>query len=857
MHIKCDRGGSPLCLDWREVCNGRIDCLDGGADEAECFELEVNECNEDKYRCHNGECIPKEFWENGDIFGDCLDNSDIYYEHNCNNVYWISRLECQEHLCRPNEGQFSCGDGQCVEDFQACRNGRHILLAESMSAQGNLSQTCWMAMVCLTKIIDHVVGMSCKQYFESSYSSAHLYSCESFTQFPIISILQGHVRFLYRPKNILNKNFKLALIPDYVCYDNQLCKFLKPTFRNGNDTCRHNYEMGLDPNITYHNWKSMVDSIKPYFRGCLTRNNAENDSQHLSLYHCKNSSKSISKHRIIDGISDCHLNDDEQEFELSCLINNASRFKCSNEIMCRSPLISRDICPFENKHNLDDLAFQEICDRNEQLLPIIIDGRNHTDETDCEHWQCNNIYTRCDKFWNCPDGTDEENCTRSICPSHSLSCVSPFNYTLTCLSADQVSDGIIDCLGAADELQYCRTQSHAFGIYHGFRCFNDTTCVGSSYLCDSRRHCRHNDDEAFCGDRRHICHPSIVHNRTNLENALCDIGDLKEQVIFSFETLPLYPSTENRMINNITEWPIEQRHIIQDIKTKFDDPSWAWYCNHGLYARFRVNEHNDTYRCFCPPYYYGDRCQYQNQRVSLTLRLTSFDQHSIYTIVIFLISDDGDQQELNSYDQVTYIPGRSCQAFFYFYLLYSMRPKNNSKNYSIHVDAFSKTSLTYLASWHLKIPFLFLPVNRLVAKFAIPIHQTYSHHHCPFSCHNGECMKYINNDKYFCRCHIGWSGARCNIPIDCSDCSSDSVCIGSFRNRSICVCPLNKFGLRCLLTYSCPANFCKNGGQCIVVDTRMADDSYTCICSEQFTGETCNDSKSIILISFHNPCNHF
>ncbi|CAF3808132.1 unnamed protein product [Rotaria sp. Silwood1] len=132
-----------------------------------------------------------------------------------------------------------------------------------MSAQGNLSQNCWTAMVCLNKIFDHAVRMSCEQYFESSHSNAHLYNCESFTQFPIIPILQGHVRFLYRPKNILNKDFKLALISDYVCYDEQLCKFLKPTFRNGNDTCRHNHEMGLDPNITYHNWKSMIDSIKP------------------------------------------------------------------------------------------------------------------------------------------------------------------------------------------------------------------------------------------------------------------------------------------------------------------------------------------------------------------------------------------------------------------------------------------------------------------------------------------------------------------------------------------------------------------------------------------------------------------
>lgn len=27
IHIKCNRGLLPMCLDWREVCDGRIDCL--------------------------------------------------------------------------------------------------------------------------------------------------------------------------------------------------------------------------------------------------------------------------------------------------------------------------------------------------------------------------------------------------------------------------------------------------------------------------------------------------------------------------------------------------------------------------------------------------------------------------------------------------------------------------------------------------------------------------------------------------------------------------------------------------------------------------------------------------------------
>lgn len=56
VHVKCDQGGPSICLDWREVCNGRIDCLDGGLDELHCFELEVNECGENEFRCLNG-CV--------------------------------------------------------------------------------------------------------------------------------------------------------------------------------------------------------------------------------------------------------------------------------------------------------------------------------------------------------------------------------------------------------------------------------------------------------------------------------------------------------------------------------------------------------------------------------------------------------------------------------------------------------------------------------------------------------------------------------------------------------------------------------------------------------------------------------
>jgi hypothetical protein len=54
---------SPLstCLDWRELCDGKKDCLNGRIDEQNCFELELNERNNDGYLCRNGRCIPAIF----------------------------------------------------------------------------------------------------------------------------------------------------------------------------------------------------------------------------------------------------------------------------------------------------------------------------------------------------------------------------------------------------------------------------------------------------------------------------------------------------------------------------------------------------------------------------------------------------------------------------------------------------------------------------------------------------------------------------------------------------------------------------------------------------------------------------
>ncbi|CAF1118458.1 unnamed protein product [Adineta steineri] len=339
--LECDRGGPLVCLDWREICNGRIDCLNDGNDEIGCFSLEINECNENEYRCHNGLCIPKIFLEMKFVEAQCFDGSDIVVEndHSLSSYCRSHLFECREYVCRPDEGQFTCSNGQCVKDFGQCENNRHLALTQSISIQGNLFYPCWIVMICLSKITNKIENVTCDQLMQSSEIIEEFKNCTFPLQFPVTPVLFGHVRFLYDLKQIDNINTTLALKPDYVCYDEQLCDFLTPTFPYKNLSCQYGNETSFDSNVELTTWKSVINSVKPYFIGCITQRYQNISSHYSSLYHCKNSSKYISKYRILDGTPDCFLKDDERAFELSCLLNQTLRFQCPNEKQCHSPII--------------------------------------------------------------------------------------------------------------------------------------------------------------------------------------------------------------------------------------------------------------------------------------------------------------------------------------------------------------------------------------------------------------------------------------------------------------------------------------------------------------------------------------
>ncbi|CAF1399962.1 unnamed protein product [Adineta steineri] len=162
------------------------------------------------------------------------------------------------------------------------------------------------------------------------------------------------------------------------------------------------------------------------------------------------------------------------------------------------------------------------------------------------------------------------------------------------------------------------------------------------------------------------------------------------------------------------------------------------------------------------------------------------------------------------------------------------------------INIYNKTDLTYWGSWHLSIPFQFLPVNRIATQLFISSNEQPTI--CPLCCGiHGKCIAYINkNSSYFCKCNQGYSGIYCQKEHNCS-CSSDSLCITS----SICICPINKFGSKCYLKHSfCQS--CENNGLFIPNDNRFhLTNNFICLCQEEFYGIRCENTKNQIDIEFN------
>ncbi|CAF1474327.1 unnamed protein product [Rotaria sp. Silwood1] len=99
VHLQCNRGSALSCLDWSEICDEKIDCIDGGHDEEYCWQLEINDCGNDEYRCNIEQCIPYAFFRDDSLIPNCLDAFDE-----------VSKFQDKRDNCDKSEPTFACED---------------------------------------------------------------------------------------------------------------------------------------------------------------------------------------------------------------------------------------------------------------------------------------------------------------------------------------------------------------------------------------------------------------------------------------------------------------------------------------------------------------------------------------------------------------------------------------------------------------------------------------------------------------------------------------------------------------------------------------------------------------------------
>jgi hypothetical protein len=859
-NLQCNRGSTLICLDWSEICDGKVDCTDG-IDEENCFPLMNNKCQDGEYRCDNGQCIPETFVNDGFNSFECLDRSDerrislmpSRYEHGA------PTFEKEDVICSWRE-ELTNNFMKKSPFTSSCVNERHSIIEKAIFSDESavISADCLLAFKCHSKVPTYNSSL-CSNFCEGRLCIEIMNNvCPSRFYYPNVPIAYGHIYFLYTKQYLMDWENIGQIPPEYICYNEQLCDgfYSNRTFSIDGHTCRHPEDFPVSFGISRRDW--YFNYVVPLFSQLSHCNRMVHNSSVVcnssTMYQCKNSSKCIPKSYVGDGIRDCDYKDDEEQatIDVLCWADQSNTFfKCQTENKCihrnqvengkcNCQMDEYGVCDDENlklNEMKRKICFSTTCDSFVDLLPITINQRNYTDETDCEQWPCNNTYTRCDGFWNCPDGADEIDCNPSplikCLPYHHI-CVSPETNQLMCLPIARAGDGIIDCLGGTDEPTLCPVTDRDIKEKK-FYCKqrgNIQPCISSCNLCNAVVDCVNGDDEQFCYNNLNIT--TIFQNlfRPHLTNDLQPKTARFSSDKSKLNVMTSYSSTINQS---------EQR------------------CQRGLPLGVVLNANTNLYTktCLCLPSYYGDRCQYQSQRVALTMQLNTifYSQHIPFVLVISLI-DDSFERVIHSYQQLNYFYMKDQNTKFNFYLLYSDRPKDSTKQYSIHIDIYERISLNHRGSLLIPLKFPFLPVERIAIKINIPDVNNIVETCTDRQCVHGKCVQYLNDPKHtsFCRCDTGWTGRYCTIPHMCT-CSSDSLCVGvAANNRSICVCPINKFGSQCLLTHNiCQSDSndgCQNGGQCIP-SGEYDTSRYICICPIGFSGDKCEISDTTMILSFH------
>jgi hypothetical protein len=561
-----------------------------------------------------------------------------------------------------------------------------------------------------------------------------------------------------------------------------------------------------------------------------------------------------------------------------------------------------------------------------------------SDQYRCRTGQCIEFSWLCDGEWDCTDASDEEavfftqpwsphnsrlthfsqqvnRCRRrysrlpfsTVCNgSFELGCLrsgvlSPLNITLNrpCINLTQIGDGKQDCYNANDEKNTFAATSYIGGMWgFHFRCGarhqtyinackrdveeNCTDLVCSKYqdtsgscsetndfICFTNHECKKN---ARCngtfdcphGEDEYWCPSTSLINQVYYRD---DKSQFLRQQILDVSSI-LYPQNASSILTD--------QQVSTSIVLTPTDPQWtnhSFICNRGI----SVLQKNDI-RCLCPPSYYGSRCQFFTDRLTVIVHLNRTTQHHSLSNITLKIQVHFLFNNNTLIDQHDFLLVPILEATttikHQFYLLYSRstsmieHKRNRYFNrtdlihyhpYTLHFILFALNNNNIrpeeVGAWHYPIYFDHLPAFRLATVLKFP---SSSWDPCRVNpCNeNSTCLRIFNRNTSYCSCRSGYYGSDCSVyePLCHTHCASNAFCQPNSLQgtKPSCLCQLDHFGSRCHLKYdACHQKPCLNGGTCSLTYDRSGEQPFICLCSNRFYGSQCQREMASVYVQLN------
>jgi hypothetical protein len=231
-------------------------------------------------------------------------------------------------------------------------------------------------------------------------------------------------------------------------------------------------------------------------------------------------------------------------------------------------------------------------------------------------------------------------------------CLDVLTRNWSCLPLNQAGDKHVDCIGGIDE-QYNNSCTKEKSKH--FQCYNTEKCISSDKLCDGFGDCEFRDDEeAICPwvsnsskcilAKKFHCEDNLCLPRGHQCNKVIECKGGEDEWFCRYD--------QNKMFNKNSLVPFRSRRSLLGPAAV----NYSWFCNFGLPV-YSIDE-STIKKCLCPASFYGERCQYQSNRLMLIYRIDvpQYLDNQMIKFVFYLYNINTTQ--IIDYDEIVHVTVR-------------------------------------------------------------------------------------------------------------------------------------------------------------------------------------------------------